>query len=151
VTHTFLVQSGQWVIEGTWLDRNGVPTSVRGKTLVAWHQSEWFSLVTKLVFPKSDRDDIILQYRGRLDTNERQYTFLLQHSEFGKVEGEGLIAPSLIVQRFWVLGDERQRRSGFETLRQVDNNRYYYSSGIMAGHHLNLVSVMEGTMERKPS
>lgn len=103
------MEPGQWLVEGTWLDRNQAPISVRGKTLVAWHQSEWFSLVTKLVFPRSDRDDIILQYRGRLDNNERQYTFLMQHSAFGKVEGEGLISPSLIVQRFWVLGDERQR------------------------------------------
>lgn len=143
------MESGQWLVEGSWLDRNGSPITVRGKTLVAWHQSEWFSLVTKLVFPDSDRDDIILQYRGRLDNNERQYTFLMQHSEFGKVEGEGLISPSLIVQRFWVLGDERQRRSGFETFRRFDNNRYYYSSGIMAGHHLNLISVMEATLDRK--
>ncbi|EKD06204.1 MULTISPECIES: hypothetical protein [Oscillatoriales] len=149
MAHTFLMEPGQWLVEGTWLDRNQAPISVRGKTLVAWHQSEWFSLVTKLVFPRSDRDDIILQYRGRLDNNERQYTFLMQHSALGKVEGEGLISPSLIVQRFWVLGDERQRRSGLESFRRFDNNRYYYSSGIMAGHHLNLSSIMEATLERK--
>ena len=38
-----------------------------------------------------------------------QYTFVLQHSELGRVEGEGWIAPQSIVQRYWVLGDERQR------------------------------------------
>lgn len=150
MVHTFLIQPGQWMVEGSWIDRNQLPIAVKGKTLVAWNQMEWFSMVTKLVFPGSDRDDIILQYRGRLDANERQYTFVLQHSELGNIEGEGLIGPESIVQRYWVLGDERQRRSGFETLRQIDSDRYYYSCGITAGHHLNLVSVMETVLERKP-
>ncbi len=150
MAHTFLMESGQWLLEGSWVERNAMPIAVRGKTLVAWHQNDWFSMVTKLVFPGSDREDIVLQYRGRLDNNEREYTFVLQHSEMGKVEGEGLIAPETIVQRYRVLGDERQRRNGFETLRKIDANRYIYSSGIMAGHSLNLISVMEASLERKP-
>lgn len=150
MTHTFLIQPGQWMLEGSWIDRNQLPIPVKGKTLVAWNQMEWFNMVTKLVFPSGDREDIILQYRGRLDHNERQYTFVLQHSELGNVEGEGLICPESIVQRYWVLGDERQRRSGFDTLRQVNMNQYYYSSAIMSGHNLNLVSVMETVLERKP-
>lgn len=150
MAHTFLMESGQWLLEGSWVERNAMPIAVRGKTLVAWHQNDWFSMVTKLVFPGSDREDIVLQYRGRLDNNEREYTFVLQHSEMGKVEGEGLIAPETIVQRYRVLGDERQRRNGFETLRKIDPNHYIYSSGIMAGHSLNLISVMEASLERKP-
>ncbi|WP_413167171.1 hypothetical protein ACL6C3_10785 [Capilliphycus salinus ALCB114379] len=150
MVHTFLLQPGQWMLEGSWIDRGQLPITVKGKTLVAWNQTEWFSMVTKLVFPGSDRDDIILQYRGRLDANERQYTFVLQHSELGNVEGEGLIGPESIVQRYWVLGDAATRRSGFDTLRQINSNRYYYSSGIMGGHHLNLMSVMETVLERKP-
>jgi hypothetical protein len=143
------MESGQWLLEGSWLDRNELPIAVRGKTVVVWNQSDWFSMVTKLVFPGQDREDIILQYRGRLDGNEREYTFVLQHSQLGKIEGEGLICPESIVQRYRVLGDERQRRNGFETLRKVDPNHYYCSSGIMAGHTLNLMSVMEATLERK--
>ncbi len=149
MAHTFLMESGQWLLEGSWLNRNELPIAVRGKTVVAWNQSDWFSMVTKLVFPGQDREDIILQYRGRLDSNEREYTFVLQHSQLGKIEGEGLISLESIVQRYRVLGDERQRRNGFETLRKVDPNHYYYSSGIMAGHTLNLMSVMEATLERK--
>ena len=149
MAHTFLMESGQWLLEGSWLNRNELPIAVRGKTVVAWNQSDWFSMVTKLVFPGQDREDIILQYRGRLDSNEREYTFVLQHSQLGKIEGEGLISLESIVQRYRVLGDERQRRNGFETLRKVDSNHYYYSSGIMAGHTLNLISVMEATLERK--
>ncbi|MDY7020320.1 MAG: hypothetical protein SWJ54_03030 [Cyanobacteriota bacterium] len=150
MAHTFLIQSGQWMLEGNWIDRNQRPITVRGKTLVAWNQTEWFNMATKLVFPNSDRDHVLLKYRGRLDANGHHYSFVLQHSEWGNVEGEGLIGPESIVQNYWVLGDERQRRSGFDTLRQIDTDRYYYSSSMTAGHHLNLVSMMETILERKP-
>ncbi len=103
-------------------------------------------MVTKLVFPDSEREDISFQYRGRLDAGERQYTFVLQHSVLGRVEGEGWVAPESIVQRYWVLGD-RQRRSGFETRYQIDENTYYLSSSIMAGHYLT--STMEAILERQ--
>jgi len=147
VAHTFLMESGQWTLEGSWIERNGVPITVKGKTLVSWNRTDWFSMVTKLVFPGGDREEIILQYRGHLNSDERQYTFVLQHSELGRVEGEGWIAPQSIVQRYWVLGDERLRRTGFDTLHRVDDNRYYYSSGIMSGHYLT--STMEAILERQ--
>ncbi|MDQ2098491.1 MAG: hypothetical protein QQW96_12690 [Tychonema bourrellyi B0820] len=147
MAHTFLMESGQWTLEGSWIERNGVPITVKGKTLVSWNRTDWFNMVTKLVFPGGDREEIILQYRGHLNSDERQYTFVLQHSELGRVEGEGWIAPQSIVQRYWVLGDERQRRTGFDTLHRVDSNRYYHSSGIMSGHYLT--STMEATLERQ--
>ncbi|MBF2026318.1 MAG: hypothetical protein IGS48_06065 [Oscillatoriales cyanobacterium C42_A2020_001] len=146
MAHTFLIQPGRWTMQGHWLERNGMPVSVIGKTLVAWSRDDWFTMVTKLVFPGSDREEISLQYRGRLDLGERQYTFVLQHSLLGRVEGEGWVAQESVVQRYWVLGD-RQRRSGFETLYRVDENTYYLSSGIMAGHYLT--STMEATLERQ--
>lgn len=124
-----------------------MPLAVRGLTLVAWSRDNWFTMVTKLMFPESDREEIALQYRGRLDAGERQYTFVLQHSLLGRVEGEGWIAPESIVQRYWVLGD-RQRRSGFETLHRVTENQYYISSSILAGHYLT--STMEAILERQP-
>ncbi len=149
MAHTFLIESGQWMIEGNWIDRNHQPVIVKGRTLVAWNQGEWFNMVTKLIFPDSDRSDYILKYRGRLGHQERQYTFVLQHSDLGNVEGEGMITPESIIQRYWVLGDERQRRSGFETLRRLDQSCYHYSSAIMTGSSLNFLSVMEATLERK--
>nr|WP_275973974.1 hypothetical protein [Argonema galeatum] len=124
-----------------------MPVNVKGLILVAWGRDNWFTMVTKLVFPDSDREEIALQYRGRLDGGERQYTFVLQHSLLGRVEGEGWIAQESIVQRYWVLGD-RQRRSGFETLHRVTENQYYISSSILAGHYLT--STMEATLERQP-
>ncbi|NEP08340.1 MAG: hypothetical protein F6K34_28415, partial [Okeania sp. SIO4D6] len=94
--------------------------TVKGKTIVTWDRTDWFSMVTKLIFPSQDREDIILQYRGRLDSDERHYTFLLQHSELGKIEGEGWLGINSIIQRYWVLGNDVQRRSGFETLLRLD-------------------------------
>lgn len=139
------MEAGRWSLQGNWLERNGMPITVIGKTLVGWSRDDWFTMVTKLVFPGADREEISFQYRGRLDAGERQYTFVLQHSLLGRVEGEGWVAQESIVQRYWVLGD-RQRRSGFETLYRMDNNKYYLSSGIMAGHYLT--STMEATLER---
>lgn len=144
--HTFLLEPGRWTLQGNWLERNGMPIAVKGKTIVAWGRENWFTMVTKLVFPGSEREDISFQYRGRLDVGERQYTFVLQHSVLGRVEGEGWVTPESIVQRYWVLGD-RQRRSGFETRHQLNENTYYLSSGIMAGHYLT--STMEATLERQ--
>ncbi|KGF71953.1 hypothetical protein DO97_14145 [Neosynechococcus sphagnicola sy1] len=140
------MEAGRWTLQGTWLERNGVPIPIKGRTLVGWGRDNWFTMVTKMVFPASERDEVTFQYRGHLDGGERQYTFVLQHSQLGRVEGEGWIAPESIVQRYWVLGD-RQRRSGFETLHRLNDNLYYLSSGIMAGHHL--ISTMEATLERQ--
>lgn len=120
---------------------------VKGKTIVAWGNQNWFTMVTKLVFPSSDREEISFQYRGRFDNDNRRYSFVLQHSELGRVEGEGWVAPETIVQRYWVLGDQ-QRRSGFETLHRLGSDTYYISSGILAGHYLT--STMEATLERQP-
>jgi len=144
VAHTFLLEPGKWVLDGNWLERNNSPIAVRGRILVAWSQGNWYSMVTKLEFPGGDRDEITFQYRGHLNDGERQYTFVLQHSELGKVEGEGWITPESIVQRYWVLGD-KQRRSGFETLHRIDDRRYCVSSGILAGHYLS--SAMDGVLE----
>ena len=146
MAHTFLMEAGRWTLQGSWLERNGMPITVRGKTIIAWGQENWFTMVTKLVFPNSEREDISFQYRGHLDSGERQYTFVLQHSVLGRVEGEGWVTPESIIQRYWVLGD-RQRRSGFETRHQLGDNTYYLSSSIMAGHYLT--STMEATLERQ--
>ncbi len=123
-----------------------MPITVKGRTLIAWSRDDWFTMVTKLIFPEAEMETISQQYRGRLDSDERQYTFVLQHSLLGRVEGEGWITPESIIQRYWVLGD-RQRRTGFETLRRIDENQYYLSSGIMAGHYLT--SAMEAILSRQ--
>lgn len=146
MAHTFLLQPGRWIMQGSWLERNHLPISFKGMTLVAWNRDGWFSMVTKLVFPGNERTEMSYQYKGRLDAGERQYTFLLQHNILGQIEGEGWICPDTIVQRYWVLGD-RLRRSGFETLHRVSENNYYLASGILSGHFLT--STMEANLERQ--
>jgi hypothetical protein len=139
------MEAGRWVLQGNWLERDGLPVLVKGRILVAWSRDDWFTMITKLMFPGSEREEISFQYRGRLNPGDRHYTFVLQHSILGRVEGEGWIAPESIIQRYWVLGD-RQRRTGFETLHRMGDDRYYLASGIMGGHHLN--SAMEAVLER---
>ncbi len=147
MTHTFLMEAGRWTLQGNWLERNSLPVVVKGKTLVGWSRDNWFTMVTKLVFPGAETEEVSLQYRGRLALGDRQYTFVLQHSQLGRVEGEGWVAQDSIVQRYWVLGDRQQRRSGFETLYRVDANTYHLTSGMMAGHFL--ISTMEAVLERQ--
>jgi hypothetical protein len=145
VTHSFLIDPGRWTLQGNWLERDANPITVKGKILVAWNRDYWFTMVTKLMFPGGELEDIALQYKGRLTASDRQYTFVLQHSFLGRVEGEGWIAPDSIIQRYWVLSD-RQRRTGFETLYRLTEDQYHFSSGIMAGHYLT--STMEAVVER---
>ncbi len=103
-------------------------------------------IATKLSFPEGDHDDMVLQSRGRMTSHERQYTFVLQHSQLDQVEGEGWISPESIVQRYWGRKD-KQRCTGFETLRQVSSDRYHFSSGIILGHYLT--STMEAEIVRQ--
>ena len=145
--HTFLLEPGRWMMQGSWLERNSPPIPLKGLTLVVWNRDNWFSMATKLIFPNSDRPEISFQYKGRLHDGERQYNFLLQHNVLGQIEGEGWICPDTIVQRYWVLSD-RQRRSGFETLHRINDDQYYLTSGILVGHFLD--STMEANLERKP-
>ncbi len=146
MAHTFLLEAGRWTLNGNWLERNGPPVPVKGRILVAWSRDDWYTQVTKLVFPETEREEISFQYRGRLASSDRQYSFVLQHSSLGRVEGEGWIAPESIVQRFWVLGD-RHRRTGFETLHQVTEQSYYMTSSVMQGHYL--ASTMEARIMRQ--
>lgn len=143
--HTFLLEEGSWTIKGSWLEHSGMPIVVKGKIIVAWTHESWFTMVTKLVFPGSDRQHISFQYRGHLLRGQRQYNYVLQQSSLGRVEGEGWISPHAIVQRYWVLED-RQRRSGFETLYHINDQTYHLASGMMIGHKLD--NIMDAVVER---
>lgn len=143
MVHSFLIEPGRWTLQGSWMERDRLPTPVKGKILIAWSRDDWFTMIMKLAIPDAQPDEMALQYRGRLPSGDCQYTFVLQHSLLGRVEGEGWVAPDSIIQRYWALGD-RQRRTGFETLYRLDNERYHLSSGIMTGHYLT--SAMEATL-----
>lgn len=146
MTHSFLLEAGYWIIQGHWLEREQPPIPLKGKTLVAW-RDDWFTMVTKLIFPGQERSEISFQYRGHLDSESQRYTSVLMHSILGRVEGEGWIGPESIIQRYWVLGDTHQRRSGFETIYQIDHDKYHLSNAVMAGHYLT--TAIEATMQRQ--
>jgi hypothetical protein len=153
VAHTFLIDSGRWILEGNWLERDSSPIPVKGKTIVDWSQNDWFVLATKLVFPQNfntcqEHPAITLQYRGRFNGGDRRYSFVLQHSQLGQVEGEGWVTPGAIIQRYWSINDP-ERRSGFDTLHRLSNHQYYLASGITAGHYL--INTMEATLDRQLS
>jgi hypothetical protein len=156
--HTFLMADGRWKLQGHWLlDREGPCVPVHGKVMVVWNSDEWFSLVGKISRPAlvhesephnaGDVTDITLQYRGHIGTDaaQQQYTFVLQHSQYGQTEGEGWLMPDSIVQRFWVLGD-RERRIGLERFYRIDDDHYYWSSSLMTGH--TLLNTLEVTLAR---
>lgn len=145
MTHTFLLEPGRWKLEGSWLERDQMPIPIKGRLLIAWSQDNWFSLVSKLIFPDGEKEDISFQYRGRLGTGKREYTFVLQQSILGQIEGEGWIGADTIIQRHWVLTDSR--RGGFETFYRINNNSYHLASGILNRHYL--ISTMEAILERQ--
>ena len=146
MAHTFLVQPGRWTLEGNWIERDSMPIAVKGRTLVGWSKDNfWFTMVTKLTFPESDREELTMTYKGRIDSDERRFTFVVDDSFLGKVEGEGIIGPDSIVQRYWVMGDKKMR-TGFQTLHRRDSNIYALASGIIAGQ--NLESTMEAVLTR---
>ena len=146
MAHTFLVQPGKWTLEGNWIERDSMPIAVKGRTLVGWSKDNfWFTMVTKLTFPNSDREDLTMAYKGRIDSDERRFTYVADDSALGKIEGEGIIAPDSIIQRYWVMGDKRAR-TGFQTLYRRDNNTYSLASGLISGQ--NLESTMEAVLTR---
>lgn len=146
MAHSFLIEAGRWLFEGNLVERDKKPIPLKGGTIISWNEENWFTMVTNLVFPGSDRSDIHFEYRGHLRRDEQQYTYVLKQSVLGRIEGEGLIGPQAIVQRYWVLGDKK-RRHGFETFCRINENTYYLSSGIMAGQYI--ASTMEAILQRQ--
>ena len=148
MSHTFLVQPGKWTLEGNWIERDSLPIGVKGRTLVGWSKDNfWFTMVTKLTFPNGDREELTMAYKGRIDSDERRFTYVVDDSSLGKVEGEGIIGPDSITQRYWVRGDKKMR-TGFQTLYRRDSNIYFLTGGLMAGQ--NLESTMEAVLTRHP-
>ena len=145
MTHTFLLESGSWLIKGKWLEKNGQSIPFNGATIINWDQSSWFLLKTKIVFPNSDRSDINFEYKGCLPTHKIQYAYVLKRSDFDRIEGEGWISDNSIIQRYWVLNNDR-RINGFETFFCLDESTYHMTSGMMTGN--NLLCTFEGILER---
>jgi hypothetical protein len=135
VAHTLLLQPGRWKSSGIWQEGNNPPLSLTGKTVVAWSVDNWFTMITKLILDNHEQD-ITWQYRGYLEPNASRYTFILTHSQMGKIEGEGWVGQESIIQRYWVL-DDQQKRIGFEAFHRIDDNNYRLSHSSVCANRLN--------------
>ncbi|MGY6530994.1 MAG: hypothetical protein ACXITR_13805 [Cyanobacterium sp.] len=150
MSHTFLLQPSSWIIKGNLTEKNQTFIPFKGATIITWDQSSWFIMKTKLVFDNNQSSSEIvnnleLEYKGFLPNNKYSYSYVLKRSDFDKIEGEGWITKNSIIQRYWILGDSR-RRSVVETMFQLDEDNYHFSSTMIAGN--NIVSVTEGILER---
>ncbi|MEM1369212.1 MAG: hypothetical protein AAGG02_14630 [Cyanobacteria bacterium P01_H01_bin.15] len=137
MSHQFLLETGRWRIQGRWWRRTGTSQLVEGFTKITWDRQNWFTMSTKLIFPETNQPEVTYDYRGHLNPQDLQYTYVLKQSLLGKIEGEGWIATDTIIQRYSVLGDA-QRRAGFETYFRLDEDLYQFTGGISTGHYLNV-------------
>ncbi len=142
MTHTFLLEPGRWILHGSWVEKSGMTIPVEGRIMTTW-KDDWFTMATKLLFPESDRPEITITYKGRLDFDERMFSFVVQHSSMGKIEGEGWLTPKAIVQRYWVM-DDKQMRTGFQTIYRQDDKHYHLCSAVSSG--LSLISSMDALL-----
>ncbi len=146
MTHTFLLQPGRWKSAGIWQEDNKPSLTVTGKTVVAWSMDNWFTMITKLSIQDQSHPDITWQYRGYLEPGAQQYTFILTHSQMGKIEGEGWVGLDSVVQRYWVL-DDQHKRTGFEAFHQIDHNNYRLAHSSICMNRL--ASLMELQFSRQ--
>lgn len=145
MTHTFLLQSGRWIIRGNWFDKKQNQFGVTGGTIITWEQANWFTMKTKLVFAEEKLPEINYEQKGYLPNNIQKYKYIsVKHSQFNKIEGEGWLCNDSILQRYWVLEDKLSQ-TGFEHLFCLDENTYHFSSSIMRGK--NIHSTMEAIMQ----
>ncbi len=146
MTHTFFLEPSSWIIKGRWLQKNKLSIPLNVASIITWEQSSWFYIKTKMVFPQSDRPDINFEYKGCLPSHKTQYAYVLKRSDFENIEGEGWITDDSIIQRYWVLNNDRGL-NGFETFFCLDENTYHMTSGMMTGNHL--LCTFEGILQRR--
>lgn len=146
MTHSFLLQPGNWRINGYWSEHNEQPIPLTGASKITWKQERWFTLVTELIVGQESERKITGKYRGHLDGKGKYYTYVLKHNVLGNIEGEGWIGPQTIIQSYWVLGTS-QRHTGFDTYYRLNEDTYHLSSGVLI--NLNLHSTIEATLQRQ--
>lgn len=120
---------------------------IAGHSSVRWHGTDWFHAILRFHYPEDETArPLLLEYKGRLTQGTQRYTFVLQHSQLGRVEGEGWIAPATLLHRYWVLGGA-QKRFGIESFFRANESHYCYSSSVTEG--LKLLGGIEAAIERR--
>ena len=144
MTHSFLVESGFWNVDGHWLKPNSVPISLQGGIQIAWKQANWFKMTASLTCDDEAKTKIIYQCRGNLNHEAKYYTYVSQHSLLGNIEGEGRLGEQSIVQYYWFMG--ASKRKGLDTFSCVDQNTYHLTSSILDGH--SIIDTIEAILKR---
>lgn len=143
MAHSFLLESGYWNVNGHWLKPNLAPIPLQGNIQIAWKRENWFKMTTSLTCDDESTTQIIHQCRGNLNYEEKNFTYVAQHSLFGNIEGEGKLGFQSIIQYYWFIGMATKQK-GLDTFYRVDQNTYYFTSSILEGHSLK--NTMEATL-----
>lgn len=144
MTHSFLLQSGKWDVKGQYREKNQSPSIFQGFIDISWKEDNWFRILSELSFEDQTQPKIISKSRGRLDMEIKSYTYVLQHSLLGNIEGEGWIGDQSIVQYYWIVAGN-QNRTGFDTFSRLSEDTYALTSVVLQRHNLN--STMEATLK----
>ena len=144
MNHSFLLQSAKWSIEGNYLDRDKNFTPIKGSIAISWKRESWFNMITRLSLNQESPQEIISRCKGHFDNQRKSYTYVLQHSILGNIEGEGWLSSDSIIQNYWVVG-ATQRRLGFDTFYRLSENTYHFTNVYL--ENLNLTSTMEATLK----
>lgn len=149
MTHSFLLESGIWHLHGHWAKPNQVAIAIKGQITISWKQHNWFKILTTITSDDEPETKILsqCQCQGNLNYEEKSYTYVLQHSLLGNIEGEGRLGLESIVQYYWSVGMAQKRR-GFDTFYNLNEDTYYFTSSVLEDHKLNCT--MEATLKRQP-
>ena len=144
MTHSFLLESAKWIVEGQYHQKDQKSVAIRGFMTISWKREYWFKMVTQLSIGGSSPLGIVAKCKGHLDNQRKSYTYVLQHNILGNIEGEGWLGSDSIVQHYWIVG-ATQRRLGFDTFYRVSEDTYHFTSIFLESHSLK--STMEATLK----
>ena len=145
MTHSFLLESCYWNVQGYWLKPKLAPIPLEGNIQVVWKQENWFKLTTRLTCQDEAQTQIIYQSRGNLNYEEKYYTYVSQHSLLGNIEGEGKLGFQSIIQYYWFIGTDNKQK-GLDTFYCLDRDTYSLTSSILSGHSVK--NTIEATLKR---
>jgi hypothetical protein len=145
MTHSFLVESGHWNLNGYWLRPNLTPIPLQGEVQIVWKRDNWFKMTTDLTCDDETATKIVCQCRGNLNYEEKYYTYIGQHNLWGNIEGEGRLGVNSIVQHYWFMGTNIKQK-GTDGFYRLDQNSYSLTSSVFNSHSLE--NAIEAVLKR---
>ncbi len=147
MSHSFLIQPGQWQVSGHVIDQAGAATSILGTWHISWTQDDWFQMTAQLGLSSdlNQNPSLVweLNYKGYLSPEGQTYNYVSNHTKWGRVEGHGRLTPATITHQFWGVGDHR---TGFETFYKLSDDCYTLTTGFMERH--KLLSTLELVLKK---